>query len=136
MVITVFVDGLAEPRNPGTGTYGYVIYRDGKKISEGKGFSGNKVSNNYSEYCALIEALNSILKFKEEEVVVYSDSKLLVNQMSGKWKVKKGQYIDKYLKSREVVKEFKNIRFEWIPRDKNREADYLSRLAYYELSKH
>ncbi len=59
-MIEIFTDGLAEPRNPGIGTYGFVVYRDGRELKRGHGFDGDPVSNNHSEYAGLIEALKSI----------------------------------------------------------------------------
>jgi ribonuclease HI len=134
MVIYVYVDGLAEPKNPGIGTYGFVIYKDGKKIDQGRGFAGEKVTNNFSEYTALIEALKRIRRYKEEEIIVYSDSALLVNQMKGKWKAKKGMYKGKLEEAKKIASEFKRIEFFWIPRENNKEADTLSRIAYSEYS--
>ena len=139
-MIEIYTDGLAEPRNPGIGTYGYAIYRDGKEWKTGHGFDGEPVSNNHAEYAGLIEALRSVAEFADEEIVVKSDSKMLVNQMSGDWKVSKrafknpveGSYVEKYLTAKEVAKSFSRLRFVWIPREQNTEADALSRVAYHE----
>ncbi len=134
-LIEVFVDGLAEPANPGTGTFGFVVYREGKKIDEGRGPAGENVTNNFSEYVALIRALTSIISFSDETVIVRSDSKLLVNQMRGEWKVKKGAYVEKYKEAKEIAKRFRSLRFAWVPREENTEADELSRIAYAEFMK-
>jgi ribonuclease HI len=140
-LIEIYTDGLAEPTNPGIGTYGFIIYRDGKELRRGHGFDGEPVSNNHAEYAGLVEALNSVSEFAgEEEVVVKSDSKMLVNQMAGEWKVSKkafnskveGSYVDKYLEAKEVAGKFDNLKFAWIPREQNSEADLLSRVAYRE----
>lgn len=127
------MDGLAEPTNPGLGTYGYVICRDSKKLKSGHGFVGQKVTNNVAEYAALIEALLFLKSAGlDESIVVKSDSKLLVNQMLGKWKTKKGQYLENYGRAKQLAGQMKSINFKWIPREENEEADRLSRLAYYE----
>ena len=139
-MIEIFTDGLAEPRNPGIGTYGFVVYREGLEFKRAHGFDGYPVSNNHAEYSGLIEALKSVAEFPEEEIVVRSDSKMLVNQMSGLWKVSKkaynnpdeGSYADKFLEARELARKFARLRFEWIPREQNSEADELSRVAYRE----
>jgi ribonuclease HI len=65
---------------------------------------------------------------------------MLVNQMAGEWKVSKkafnskaeGTYVDKYLEAQELSRKFSRLRFEWVPREKNTEADLLSRVAYRE----
>jgi ribonuclease HI len=136
-VLEVFIDGLAEPTNPGVGTFGFVIYRDGRRVKEGYGFVGERVSNNLSEYHALCEALRWILErgWREEEVIVKSDSLLLVNQMSGRWRVRGGLYAPKYLEALRLAREFERISFAWIPREENAEADSLSRRAYEDYLK-
>jgi len=139
-LIEIFTDGLAEPTNPGIGTYGYVVYRDGKVLKRGHGFDGDPVSNNHAEYAGLVEALNFAKPFADEEVIVKSDSKMLANQMAGEWKVSKkafksnaeGSYVPKYLEAVEVARAFRKISFAWIPRELNSEADELSRVAYRE----
>ncbi len=125
----------SEPANPGIGTYGFVVYRDEEKIGEGHGSAGEKVTNNYSEYFALVRALASIISNADEPVVVKSDSRLLVNQMSGEWKVKKGAYLPKYREAKELARQFKSLKFVWIPRERNAEADELSRRAYSEFTR-
>jgi ribonuclease HI len=132
--IYIYVDGLAEPTNPGIGTYGFVIYKDGKKVEEGRGFVGKRVTNNVSEYTALIEALKRVEMYKDKEITIYSDSMLLVNQMAGVWEAKGGMYIAKMIEAMKLADEFKNIRFVWIPREKNEEADNLSRIAWQEFA--
>ena len=140
--ISIYVDGLAEP-NPGIGTFGFVVYKDGKEMKRGHGFDGNPVSNNHAEYVGLIAALRSVTGLEDEEIVVKSDSKMLVNQMSGLWKVSKkafrnkseGAYVDKYLEARELGVRFRRISFLWVPRERNSEADELSRIAFREQLK-
>jgi len=130
-MIIANIDGLAEPRNPGTGTFGYVIYQGKEKLAEGEGLAGYEVTNNYAEYFALVEVLRKLKELGvEEDVVVRSDSQLLVGQMSKGWEVKRGGYLTKLKEARDLLKEFGSITFEWIPREQNGEADLLSRLAY------
>jgi ribonuclease HI len=130
-LIIANIDGLAEPRNPGTGTFGYVIYKGKEKLAEGEGLAGYEVTNNYAEYFALVEALRKLKELRVEgDVVVRSDSQLLVGQMSKGWKVKRGGYLGMLKEARDLLKEFSSITFEWIPREQNEEADLLSRIAY------
>ena len=131
MTVTVYIDGLSEPSNPGTGTYGYLIYDGPKKLAEGSGLAGRRVTSNFAEYSALAEALKRLMSLRiEGDVLVRSDSKLLVGHMSQGWKAKGGMYIEKLKEVRELLKEFGSIRFEWIPREMNEEADLLTRIAY------
>lgn len=50
--------------------------------------------------------------------------------MSKGWAVKGGGYVEKLKEARDLLKEFGSVRFEWVPRDQNKEADLLSRIAY------
>ena len=130
LTVFVYIDGLAEG-NPGTGTYGYLIYDGERKLAEGNDLAGYAVTNNYAEYTALVEAMKKLRRLGVEgDVVVRSDSQLLVGQMSKGWKAKGGGYLEKLKEARDLVKEFGSIKFEWIPREKNAEADLLSRVAY------
>ncbi len=131
MTFTAYIDGLAMPANPGTGTYGFVIYDGTKKVADGSGLAGRNVTSNFAEYTALAEALKRMKALGiEGDVLVRSDSKLLVGHMSEGWKVKGGMYVEKLKEVRDLLKEFGSIRFEWIPREQNQEADLLTRIAY------
>lgn len=134
MTVVVFIDGLAEPKNPGTGTYAYVAYKDGKKIAEEGGFAGEDVTNNFAEYSALAKALSRMRDMGvDDKIIIRSDSKLVVGQMSLGWKAKGGGYLVKYREVRDLLKGFPSVSFEWIPREKNEEADLLSRIAYHRI---
>ena len=137
MVFIVYCDGLCEPKNPGgIATYGFVLYKDDIKLYEGKGLVGEgpAMSNNVAEYAALCNALNFLKeeKLTDEKVIVRSDSRLLVNQMSGEWKVRRGLYISKYNEARKLNIYFRDITYEWIPRESNEEADALSQRVYHD----
>jgi ribonuclease HI len=127
----VYIDGLSQPRNPGTGTFGFVVYDGARKLAEGSGVAGRGVTSNFAEYTALAEALKKLKALKVRgDVLVRSDSQLLVGQMSEGWKVKGGMYVEKMKEVRDLLKDFGSVRFEWVPREKNREADLLTRVAY------
>jgi ribonuclease HI len=55
--------------------------------------------------------------------------------MKGLWKAHKGSYYLLYLKTKELLKEFSNVKFIWISREENKEADRLSKKAYEEYLK-
>ena len=127
----MYIDGLAQPRNPGTGTFGFLIYEGTRKLAEGNGLAGRDVTSNFAEYTALVEALKKLKSLRiEGDVLVKSDSQLLVGQMSEGWKVKGGVYLEKLKEARELLKEFGSIQFQWIQREENQEADLLTRIAY------
>ncbi len=129
-MIELFIDGLAEPTNPGIGTYGFVIFKDGVKVNDRCGVAGESVTNNFAEYEALVQGLTAIRAYSDDQVNVMSDSQMLVKQMNGDWKVKKGAYREKYFEARRLAEGFKKISFVWIPREMNERADALTRIAY------
>jgi ribonuclease HI len=136
----VYVDGLCEPKNPGgTATYGFAVYSNNRKLVAEAGVTGAgpSMSNNVAEYSALCEALKWLGKhdLQHENVIVKSDSRLLVNQMSGRWKTRRGFYLNKFLEARKLASAFLKISFFWVPREENTEADELSRRAYQEYLK-
>ena len=89
------------------------------------------MTNNYAEYTALAESLRKLKKLGiGGDIVIRSDSQLLIGQMSKGWGVKGGGYIQKLKEARDLLKEFGSVAFEWIPRERNEEADLLSRIAY------
>jgi ribonuclease HI len=131
-MLDVFIDGACEPVNPkGTASYGLVVKSDGIVIvSEGKIVgSGEGFSNNVAEYQALLAFLTWYTDTKQTDTaIVHGDSKLVICQMSGQWRINGGMYYPTYQK---CVKLFQpiahSIRFQWIPREQNQEADNLSK---------
>ena len=134
-MIVVHIDGLCEPVNPGgTATFGFAIRDNGTVMARKCGIVGKgpAMSNNVAEYAALCEALEFLLQKRRENspIEVRADSALVVNQMSGKWKLRKGLYREKYQEAVRLGAQFSDLRFRWIPREENEEADELSREAY------
>jgi ribonuclease HI len=86
-------------------------------------------SNNVAEYKSLIIALEWLeaIGYLETPVLVRGDSKLVIEQMSGRWKIKTGFYAAQARKAKELAARFKDIRYQWIPREENEKADSLSR---------
>ncbi len=133
MATEIFFDGLCEPQPHGVGTYGYVIYSHGKKVREDCGFIGKgpNMTNNVAEYTAVVEALSwahshALLKGK---VVVKGDSQLVIRQLQGSYKVKSGTSKKFFPVIKELAKGVK-IMYEWVAREENTEADFLSKKAY------
>jgi len=133
--LEAWIDGACEPVNPGgTASYGVVVKQRNEIILREAGVvgSGAKMSNNVAEYCAVIALLewcktNNI----SSRITVHSDSRLLIKQMSGKWKTKKpkGLYSTFFQKALSLLVQLgqKRFRFQWIPSSKNIEADRLSK---------
>jgi ribonuclease HI len=130
--LKVFTDGGSKG-NPGPASIGGVFYIGSKKIFHFNQSIGIATNNN-AEYQALIYALEEIKKqkeklvndFKVEKIEFYSDSRLLVNQINGFFKVKNEKIKEHILKIRMLEQEINlPIFYHLIPREKNKEADQL-----------
>lgn len=131
-------DGLCEPRNPGgVATYGLLI-RKGREVvlrDSGLGFArpwSDEASNNVAEYSAVIKALEWLKEKGHESECVYlkGDSRLVINQLSGKFKIKAPRLVELHQRAVELLSDFKDAHLEWVDRSQNAEADLLSRVAY------
>ena len=126
MVLKVFTDGGSKG-NPGPSSIGIVFYLNGKNVFEHKESIGI-ATNNDAEYKALIEALKQILNSKLQftKIEFYSDSRLMVNQVNGLFKIKNGKIKEYVFKIRSLEMEIKYpITYSYIPREKNTVADNL-----------
>lgn len=138
MILKVYTDGGSKG-NPGPASVGGVGYINEKKVIEFKKPIGI-ATNNDAEYKALIEALEKILNIKSQvlnkskiinfkeinEINFYSDSRLMVNQVKGLFKVKKGKIKEYILKIRVLEQEISlPISYYHVPREQNVEADQL-----------
>lgn len=131
-MIELWFDGAVEPVNPGGwGGYGAVILKDGEKLHELSGViqKAPETSNNVAEYRALIEALSwlAVHGYAGERVLARGDSRLVIEQMFGTWKIKKGLYAPLARQCQAVVKRFPRLSGRWIPREENGLADELSK---------
>lgn len=134
-MIEVFCDGGARG-NPGPAAYGFVVQQGDIKIHEESGFLGIG-TNNFAEYTALIKAFEYLSqKFMHQEVNFFLDSELVVNQMSGLFKIKSVSIRSLVVKVRELESNFKTVRYNHIPRIMNKEADKLVNIALDSQVKH
>lgn len=135
--VVIFFDGLCEPTNPGgTGCFGYVVIVNGEPVEERAGSIGASPSmtNNIAEYSALVHALEAMrnrgLLTKETTVECRGDSKLVIEQVSGRWRINKEHLRRAVQKARSLLGECGSFRMTWIPREDNEWADRLSQVAY------
>ncbi len=134
----VYFDGLCEPKNPGgVATYGLVIQKDKKTIFEDCGLAeaepwSDDASNNVAEYSAILRALEWLDENKQHDshIVIRGDSKLIVSQLRGEYKVKSLRIVELHHKAKKLLSKFSNLQIEWVDRSLNQEADQLSRIAY------
>lgn len=118
--------------NPGVAGYGALV-RDtasGAVLAERAAPLG-KASNNVAEYTGLIEGLRAAEELSPgAHIEVRMDSKLVVEQMSGRWKIKHADMRRLADEAREIVRRIKDeggsVTYTWIPRASNKAADALS----------
>jgi len=94
---------------------------------------GGKMSNNVAEYSAFIAAATECLKYPGI-VTIRGDSKLVVEQLNGRWKVNGGLYTPFYERARVLWGNLKNrAELAWIPRDQNDICDVLSKKVLLDM---
>jgi ribonuclease H / adenosylcobalamin/alpha-ribazole phosphatase len=116
--------------NPGPAGYGAVV-KDavtGDVLAERAAGIGT-ATNNVAEYGGLIAGLTAALDLDPSDVEVRMDSKLVVEQMSGRWKVKHPAMQPLAREAAELVRRLPRVRFTWIPRERNKHADRLANEA-------
>jgi len=127
MSVVVYTDGGSR-HNPGQAGIGVVIYDGDKKVGELSEYVGVQ-TNNWAEYEGLIRALKKVkqLGLKDKAVEVRMDSELIVKQVNKEYQIKEETLWEQYMVVHNMmVKDFKNIKFVHIPREKNKEADALA----------
>jgi ribonuclease HI len=126
-MITAYIDG-SSIGNPGKAGIGYLIYKNKKIIKEESIYLGIQ-SNNFAEYMGLIFALTDIATSGQKECLVYTDSKLVCEQINGNFKVKHQNILPLYTLAKKIISKFDKFKIEHILRDKNKEADRLAKKA-------
>ena len=116
--------------NPGHASYGAVILNanTGEVVAERGAVLGH-ATNNVAEYSGLIAGLEVIASLDPQAIVeVRMDSKLVVEQMSGRWQIKSPDMRTLAMRAREILP-FQNVTYTWIPRNDNKAADALANEA-------
>ena len=134
MEFIIYTDGGAKG-NPGPAGIGVVIKAKNKKLKTIRTISKylGILTNNQAEYYALITALEEAKKLKGSRITCFLDSELIVKQLTREYKIKDKKLASLFIKVWNLSQGFKKINFFYIPREKNKEADWLVNLA---LSKH
>lgn len=133
-MIEAYFDGACEPNPNGVASYGAIIRRDGRAIwraSERVPDRGAGTSNNLAEYAALIAVLRHLIdvELHHEGIVVIGDSRLVINQMFGSWKIRRDCYVELAHEAKALLAQFPRIEGRWVPRDRNTVANELSKAA-------
>jgi len=116
--------------NPGPAGYGAVV-RDadtGELLTEVSGGLGS-TTNNVAEYSGLIAGLRAAVKEGAAVAEVRMDSKLVVEQMSGRWQVKQPHLRPLASEAAGLARELGAVTYTWVPRARNAHADRLANEA-------
>lgn len=120
---TIHIDGAARG-NPGPAAYALVITRPGQPEWEESACLG-KTTNNIAEYSALVHALKRAKQLGGRKLNVFSDSELLVKQMSGEYRVKNADLRELYDRAAGLRDDFERVTIKHVYREQNERADEL-----------
>lgn len=122
MIINLHTDGGSRG---GFGACGWIITDNKSHCWAWEGKFLGEATCNEAEYWGLIEGIRGAKKMNLNSCKIFTDSTLLVNQVTGKWRVKK-EHLQKLLDI--VLFELESLDYwelNWIPREKNTEADFI-----------
>lgn len=121
--------------NPGVAGYGALVRDAGSsRLLAERAAPLGKASNNVAEYTGMIAGLEAARDIDPAaRIEVRMDSKLVVEQMAGRWKIKHEDMRRLALQARDVVRNITDaggsVTFTWIPRAQNSAADKLSNVG-------
>ena len=132
--LRLFTDGAARG-NPGPAGIGLVIEDEqGLRLWGGCRYLGT-ATNNTAEYMALIEGLKKAAEWRPARLEVFMDSQLVVEQMTGRYKIKKPELQALAQTARGLLNGFPEHAISYVPRERNKGADALANRAIDEFKK-
>lgn len=135
MQFTLYADGGARG-NPGPAGSGAVVFdTTGKRVVEVADYIG-ETTNNVAEYEAVLRGLRALRAafpegyFTQMSLLIRMDSKLVIEQLKGNYKVKHPNLVPRYLEVKnELARAFPIVTFEHVRREFNKDADALANQA-------
>jgi broad specificity phosphatase PhoE/ribonuclease HI len=116
--------------NPGPAGYGAVVFSaDRAEVLAESSAAIGVATNNVAEYRGLIAGLEAAAALDADDVAVSMDSKLVVEQMSGRWQVKHPDLVPLNREAAALARRFGRVSYTWIPRAQNSHADRLANEA-------
>lgn len=121
--VYVNIDGACK-NNPGPAAIAIVI-KAGRNVLEEFSEAIGDSTNNFAEYRAAVKALELAAKYCRNRVYIFTDSELLVNQLTGRYRIRSKKLLDaiKEIKLLELL--FKKVSYYHVSREKNRRANDL-----------
>jgi ribonuclease HI len=132
LALIIRTDGAARG-NPGPASLGVVLIDaaasgarrpDAPPIASISEYLGVQ-TNNVAEYTAVLRALNLALELRARQVDLLLDSKLIVEQVNGRWKVKDAKLIPLHAEVKALLSRFARWGAIHVPRSQNKQADAL-----------
>jgi ribonuclease HI len=114
-IILCYTDG-ASRGNPGPSAYAVILVRNDTVIAENSGYLGEG-TNNSAEYQALIHALTLAATYTTGPVTCYSDSELVVRQLTGSYAIRK-PHLQIFAEQIDALRDrFSRVEFHTVPRE-------------------
>jgi ribonuclease H / adenosylcobalamin/alpha-ribazole phosphatase len=123
--VVVHTDGAARS-NPGPAGIGVVVTTEDGRVLEELGEGIGPATNNVAEYRAAIVGLELAAEHGAKKVLLRSDSRLVIEQLAGRWKVKHPTLQRLHEEARALIKGFEKVTLEHVRRERNKEADRLA----------
>ncbi len=127
MELTIYSDG-ASRNNPGEAGAGVYILQDDAPVEKIARYLGT-TTNNIAEYNAAIIGLEYAVKRGASRVRLFADSELLVKQINGQYRVKNEGLKPLHNRIKELVAKIGSVEVQYVPRERNKEADALANKA-------
>ena len=135
MQFTLYADGGARG-NPGPAGAGAVVFdQSGKRVVEVADYLG-VATNNIAEYEAVLRGMRALKNaypegyFKDATVTIKLDSKLIIEQLKGAYRVKHPNLVPRYLELKNLIaRDFSRVEYIHVPRAQNVDADLLANKA-------
>ena len=125
-ILKIYIDGSCRAdKTSGIGVY--AVHKENTILTLSEKVSAR--TNNQAEYMALLGALKGARILKFDFIEVYSDSKLVVEQVKGYWKINDRILQNLNQEAVSIGKQFSSFKITWIPRSKNEEANKLAQLS-------
>ncbi|QFR39616.1 ribonuclease HI family protein [Candidatus Gracilibacteria bacterium 28_42_T64] len=134
MKLIVYTDGgsRGNPGNSGLGVH--IMDENGGTVEQRYKSLGIK-TNNEAEYLGAYYGVKRAIELGSQHIELYMDSKLVICQLKGEWKIKKDELRTIHADIIKLVSEAKiTVQYNWVKREDNKEADRLSNVAMDEIN--
>ncbi|BBE42320.1 Phosphoglycerate mutase [Conexivisphaera calida] len=111
----VYTDG-ASRGNPGPCAYAFLIIRGDEVVARRSEYLG-RCTNNEAEYTAVARAMEEALRLGIRRIRVHSDSRLVISQLTGRWRVKDPRMRALSSRIKELASKFEVVEFVNVPRE-------------------